>query len=104
MSSTIVLAKNTIKDTRIQYRILGFRLIIGCLEKPLRVVFIAFYGLEFWLLSLQALGLFEYFRRFLEIIKAAPWVRRAQGLRALLEGVKASFKWSKSPFGGLLGP
>ena len=28
----IALAKGTIRDTRVKYRILGFRLIIGCLE------------------------------------------------------------------------
>ncbi|KEH26616.1 transmembrane protein, putative [Medicago truncatula] len=31
-----------------------------------REVFIAFYGLGFWLLSLQVIGVFVYFGRFLE--------------------------------------
>jgi len=31
-----VLAKSTIMDTRVKYRILGFRLIIGCLEEVLK--------------------------------------------------------------------
>jgi len=31
----VVFAKSTIRDTRVKYRILGFRLIIGCFEKAL---------------------------------------------------------------------
>jgi len=31
-TAIVVIAKSTISDTKVQYRILGFRLIIGCLE------------------------------------------------------------------------
>ncbi|KEH25495.1 transmembrane protein, putative [Medicago truncatula] len=54
------------KDSRVKNRLLGFRLNIGYLRMFSRVVFIVFYGLGFWLLSLQVIGVFRPFGWFLE--------------------------------------
>jgi len=57
-------------NTRVKYHIIGFRLIIGYLENAPNDGIYSLHGLELRLLSPQEIGVFRYFRWFLDNSKS----------------------------------